>query len=464
MIRKTITLGVAPVKRASRDMNFAKKQKDRFMAVIRAIRPDFVTIVDIDDLSENGIAFKNDVVPAIVDKFKAAKIDALFIPFCDFGEESVASAIAASFRLPTLVWGNRDTFPNTKAGRGPDTQCGMFAATKVMARRGVRYSYIHNVPCESDIFKNGYLNFIRFANVIKDLSTLTIAKLGSRPTTFWSVMTNEAELLTKLNIGVVPVSMPRVLTAAQKLREERGEAFEQYLESLKGRFDTRAMTQEQLEKTAALKLAVGDAVRATGADACAFECWPEFGPSYGMMPCVLLGDLMDEGLPLACECDLNGAISQIIAHAMNLYDESVFLADLTIRNPDDDHSELLWHCGPFPYSLKAKGSEAELIEGQEQFYIKEGDLTLCRFDDLDGKYYLFAGEGKSKPTSGPVTTGTYTYLEVDDWKRWEEKLIFGPYIHHVAGVYGNYLPVLREVARYLDLNFDNAHEQGVYSL
>lgn len=117
MIRKTITLGVAPVKRASRDMNFAKKQKDRFMAVIRAIRPDFVTIVDIDDLSENGIAFKNDVVPAIVDKFKAAKIDALFIPFCDFGEESVASAIAASFRLPTLVWGNRDTFPNTKAAR-----------------------------------------------------------------------------------------------------------------------------------------------------------------------------------------------------------------------------------------------------------------------------------------------------------------------------------------------------------
>lgn len=118
MIRKTITLGVAPVKRASRDMNFAKKQKDRFMAVIRAIRPDFVKIVDIDDLSENGIAFKNDVVPAIVDKFKAAKIDALFIPFCDFGEESVASAIAASFRLPTLVWGNRDTFPNTRAGRG----------------------------------------------------------------------------------------------------------------------------------------------------------------------------------------------------------------------------------------------------------------------------------------------------------------------------------------------------------
>lgn len=241
-----------------------------------------------------------------------------------------------------------------------------------MARRGVRYSYIHNVPCESDTFKNGYLNFIRFANVIKDLSTLTIAKLGSRPTTFWSVMTNEAELLTKLNIGVVPVSMPRVLTAAQKLREERGEAFEKYLESLKGRFDTRAMTQEQLEKTAALKLAVGDAVRATGADACAFECWPGVGPCLWHDALRSAGrSLMDEGLPLACECDLNGAISQIIAYAMNLYDESVFLADLTIRNPDDDHSELLWHCGPFPYSLKAKEPKRSSLRGRSNSISKK---------------------------------------------------------------------------------------------
>ena len=59
MFKKTLTLGVAPLKRASRDMNFAKGQKDQIMAIIRQIRPEIVKIVDIDDLSENGIAFKN---------------------------------------------------------------------------------------------------------------------------------------------------------------------------------------------------------------------------------------------------------------------------------------------------------------------------------------------------------------------------------------------------------------------
>ena len=75
---------------------------------------------------------------------------------------------------------------------------------------------------------------------------------------------------------------------------------------------------------------------------------------------------------------------------------------------------------------------------------------------------MFAGEAKT--TTGPKTTGTYVWMEVDNWKRWEEKLMFGPYIHHLGVTYGNYLPVLREVARYLDIEFDNAHEQGIYSL
>ena len=128
----------------------------------------------------------------------------------------------------------------------------------------------------------------------------------------------------------------------------------------------------------------------------------------------------------------------------------------------NDNAELLWHCGPFPYSLKKDGVEAKLVDGQERFELKQGDLTVCRFDDVDGEYYLFAGEAKT--TTGPETNGTYVWMETDNWKRWEEKLMFGPYIHHLGCVYGHYLPVLREVSRYLGIHFDNAHEQGIYSL
>ncbi len=92
MKKQSIVLGVAPTKRSFLSMEEAKRQKDKFMAVIRSIHPDVVTIVDIDDICENGILYETAKIPAVVDKFKAAKIDALFTPHCDFGEEQCAAA------------------------------------------------------------------------------------------------------------------------------------------------------------------------------------------------------------------------------------------------------------------------------------------------------------------------------------------------------------------------------------
>jgi len=175
-----------------------------------------------------------------------------------------------------------------------------------------------------------------------------------------------------------------------------------------------------------------------------------------------LGEMADAGMPISCETDVNGAITLAILRAVSLGEEAEFLADLTIRHPSNDNAELLWHCGPFPYSLKAENSKAALVNGQEQWEMKQGDLTLCRFDDIDGDYYLFAGEAKT--TTGPDTIGTYVWMETDDWKVWEERLMFGPYIHHMGVMYGKYFTVLKEVARYLDMVFDHPNACGPKSL
>lgn len=70
----------------------------------------------------------------------------------------------------------------------------------------------------------------------------------------------------------------------------------------------------------------------------------------------------------------------------------------------------------------------------------------------------------TSPLGNPKLAAIAIMVVTDNWKRWEEKLMFGPYIHHLGCVYGHYLPVLREVSRYLGIHFDNAHEQGIYSL
>jgi hypothetical protein len=80
--------------------------------------------------------------------------------------------------------------------------------------------------------------------------------------------------------------------------------------------------------------------------------------------------------------------------------------------------------------------------------IKGGDVSILRFDGQDGQYLLFAGHAKG--TAGPYTKGTYLWVKVNSWPEWEEKLIYGPYIHHVIGVHGKIAPVLFEAVRYLN--------------
>jgi L-fucose isomerase-like protein len=154
------------------------------------------------------------------------------------------------------------------------------------------------------------------------------------------------------------------------------------------------------------------------------------------------------GLPVACETDILGAITSLLVQAADLNRQCTFFADVTIRHPSNDNAELLWHCGPFPYALKAEDEKGFVSEiGKGQWRIKDGDITVCRFDGVDDKYKLLVGQGKS--CEGPKTESTYVWFETDNWDRWEEKLIFGPYIHHVTGIFGKYGRVLAEASKYM---------------
>ena len=124
-----------------------------------------------------------------------------------------------------------------------------------------------------------------------------------------------------------------------------------------------------------------------------------------------------------------------------------FLLDRLLTN---DNAELLWHCGPFPPALSKEGVCIKDCKGSYQ--LKDGHLTLVRFDADHGTYKLFVEEADT--CDGPKTTGNYVWFETKDWGKWEDKLMYGPYIHHIAGVYGSYKEVFREACKYLGVEFD----------
>lgn len=457
MYKAKVTLGVLPTRRGMLDLETATREKEKFMAVIREIKPEVVTLVDVDDICTNGIIENEAYSPAVVEKFRKANVDAIFVPFCDFGDEGSVADVVSKFQVPVLVWGARDERPNTLEARGRDTQCGMFAATKVLRRYGVTYSYIFNVAADTEEFRQGFENFIRVACIVKDVRGLRIGKIGEHPSPFRSVMTNETKLMKDFGAQTVAIAPLVVQMKVEKILAEKSDEFARTLKDLKERMDCSAMADEDVERLVAFKMALLEVLAQNHCNVAAIECWPTCA-MMKLPACAVIGELTDMGIPVSCETDINGAITMAILRACTLGEQAEFLADLTIRHPENDNAELLWHCGPFPYSLKAAESKARIVGGQEQFELKQGDLTVCRFDEIDGEYYLFAGEART--TTGPETMGTYVWMETDNWKKWEEKLMFGPYIHHLGAIYGKMFPVLKEAARYLGVKLDSVEESG----
>jgi hypothetical protein len=81
------------------------------------------------------------------------------------------------------------------------------------------------------------------------------------------------------------------------------------------------------------------------------------------------------------------------------------------------------------------------------FRLRDGEVTLARFDGGHGRYQLAVGEGRT--IDGPYTLNNYAWVEVADWPAWERTLMEGPFIHHAGMAYGRYAGALAEACRFI---------------
>ena len=120
--------------------------------------------------------------------------------------------------------------------------------------------------------------------------------------------------------------------------------------------------------------------------------------------------------------------------------------EFTVRHPSDENVELLWHCGPFPYSLHREDKKPIIYVQRQWFEAREGTYTVARFDQEDGKYMILNGTCAS--AEGPFTNGNYIWGRFNDLDRWERRLVEGPYIHHVVEIRGDYTREIQEFCKY----------------
>lgn len=457
---RTLTLGYVPTRRDTfPDPMHAIEQRDpvrrRVEELVKACGD--VKMVDIDCINEEKLLFQNDDIPKIVEKFRAAGVDALFIAMCNFGQEESIAKLAKELGKPVLLWGPRDPMPpkDVCLDRQTDTQCGIFAAGRALSYYNVPFTYIENCHLDSTILEKGFNDFIRTASVVKAMTNLRIGQISNRPWQFLSVKVNEAELLERFGIEIVTINEAQLLAKVREFLNDRTDETDSMVQDILRKVKFVDKDDYKVRAIAAFELAMLELAKIHGCRAFACECWDVLPKEIGIRPCFAFGDLTDRGLPVACETDIHGSISSVMLTAAARGETPNFIADVTLRHPENENAELLWHCGPFPSSIVKEGATAEVRDCHGQWEVKGGELTIARLGASHGKYSLFAGCACG--TSGPVTNGNYVWIETNDWVAWEKKLVYGPYIHHVAAIHGNYVDILKESLKYLcDITFDPA--------
>ena len=463
-MNKTFKLGYMPTRRSFFSKEDALKYKNLILESIKKLVPDNVEIIDLEWLNDEGLLYDDKDAATVANYFMNKEVDALFAPHCNFGTENAVAQVAKKVQKPLLIWGPRDEAPLPSGERLRDSQCGLFATSKVLQRYNVKFTYIVNSHVTDPVFKSGFMNFIKAANVVKFTKNTRIGQIASRPQSFYSIIVNENELLEKFGIEIIPITLGAVVRSVNEEIAKNNPEIDKIAEHIKTIANFNNISPDSTKKIAALKYVLGLLIDEHNLQAVAFQCWDELQFQLNICSCFVHALFTDEGIPFACESDIHGAISSLMLQAASLFRDSTFFSDLTIRHPENDNAELLWHCGAFPPSLSENKKKSVIgshfvlpshAPGTCNWQLQKGNITVIRFDGINGKYSLFCGEGKA--IDGPFTLGTYVYLEVNDWPLWEEKIIYGPYIHHTSCIYGKYAAVMYEAMRYLDgIDFDPA--------
>lgn len=447
-----IRIGLAPTRRTIFSIEDAHKYKKLIEQKLTAMGIDFV---NIDDVNEEGLLWQDTDAAKVVAKFKAAGVNAVFFPHCNFGTEYLVGQVAKELNVPVLLWGPRDEAPLADGSRLRDTQCGLFATGKVLRRFGVPFTYLTNCRVDDEAFERGVRNFIAVANVVKEFRKLRILQISTRPAPFWTMMCNEGELLERFGIEIRPITMTEFTQRIRSLDASDDAEVMETVKFMKENMEV-CVPDTSVKTLAALKVAMKRFAGEFECNAVAIQCWDALQQELHVMPCVANSLLTDEGLPVVCETDIHGAITAVMAQAAGMGRTPVFFVDWSVRHPENDNGELLQHCGPWPISLAKEGTKAKLdrpfafpehCPGSVVAEIKGGLISIFRFDGDNGKYSLLMGNARG--IEGPRTIGTYLWIEVENWPRLEHKLVTGPYVHHAVGIHGDVVPVLYEACKYI---------------
>ena len=288
------------------------------------------------------------MVQALED-IKKAGCNALVVYLGNFGPEISETLLAKHFDGPKMfVAAAEESGNNLIQGRG-DAYCGMLNASYNLKLRNIK-AYIPEYPVgTAEECADMIHEFEPIARAVIGLNNLKIISFGPRPLNFLAC---NAPIQQLYNIGV-EIEENSELDLFEAFNKHAGdERIPAIVKEMEEELGAGNKKPEILSKLAQYELTLKDWVEEHRGYrkyvAIAGKCWPAFQTQFGFVPCYVNSRLTAQGIPVSCEVDIYGALSEFIGTVVS--EDTVTLLDINNSVPADLYEEDIK--GKFDYTLK----------------------------------------------------------------------------------------------------------------
>ena len=416
------------------------------------------------------------MVQALED-IKAAGCNALVVYLGNFGPEISETLLAKHFDGPKMfVAAAEETGKDLVQGRG-DAYCGMLNASYNLALRNIR-AYIPEYPVgTAEECADMIHEFLPIARAVIGLSDLKIISFGPRPLNFLAC---NAPIKQLYNLGV-EIEENSELDLFEAYNKHAGDPrIPDVVKDMEAELGEGNKKPEILSKLAQYELTLLDWVEDHKGYrkyvAIAGKCWPAFQTQFGFVPCYVNSRLTGRGIPVSCEVDIYGALSEFIGTCVS--DDIVTLLDINNTVPYDIYDEDIkgkydyksndvfmgFHCGntsskklsfcQMKYQLiMARSLPEEVTQGTLEGDIAPGDITFFRLQSTaDNKLRAYVANGEVLPVA-TRSFGAIGIFAIPEMKRfYRHVLIEGNFPHHGAVAFGHFGKALYEVFKYIGVD------------
>ncbi len=326
----------------SRDCFPEELSRTRRIRVAEACHRRELSVVELQTLVEN----ETDAL-AVLEEIDREGVNALVVFLGNFGPEGPATLLAQRFDGPVMfAAAAEETGKDLIGGRG-DAYCGLLSACYNLGLRSVPV-HLPEYPVGNAEEVAGMIEeFIPVARVVLGVRALKIFTFGPRPHDFFAC---NAPIQPLFDLGVEVMENSELDLYDLYLAAEGDADIDGVHAEMAAELGTGNEYPEILPKLAQFEVALirfmEENLGASRFGIFANKCWPSFEKYFGFVPCFVNSRLAARGIPVACEVDIYGALSEYMGSCATMMPVTLLDINNTVparqysgklpRRPDDE--------------------------------------------------------------------------------------------------------------------------------